>query len=132
VRSAQLVGASRGVGCVALRLPGAGDARAHSDIDVAVYVSREPESVFGYAAELTAELMSALSTNAVDVVVLNHAAPLLYHRVLKDGVRVYARDPKETTTREGQALSRYCDYLGQLTKIDAARRGRASGGDVGP
>ncbi|NOY91843.1 MAG: nucleotidyltransferase domain-containing protein [Deltaproteobacteria bacterium] len=109
-----------------------GDAQAHSDIDVAVYVAEEPESPFGYAADLTAELMSALSTNAVDLVVLNHAPPLLYHRVLRDGVRVYARDLKETTIREGQALSRHCDYVGQLAKIDAARRGRISGGELGP
>jgi len=108
-----------------------GDAQAHSDIDVAVYVSEEPESAFGYAADLSAELMSALSSNAVDVVVLNHAPPLLYHRVLRDGVRVYARDLRETTVREGRALSRHCDYVGQLAKIDAARRGRALGEDLG-
>ena len=101
-----------------------GRAQAHSDIDVAVRV--EPGSLpgpgYGYAAEITAYLMSALGTNDVDVVVLNRAAPLLYHRVLRDGRRILARDLRATTTREGHALSRYCDYLPQLAKIEAARR----------
>jgi len=108
-----------------------GDAQPHSDIDVAVYVSEEPDSPFGYAAGLTADLIRALASNAVDVVILNRAPPLLYHRVLRDGVRVYARNLMETTAREGQALSRHCDYVGQLSKIDAARRGRVSRGEFG-
>ena len=66
--------------------------------------------------------MVALGTNAIDVVVLNTAPPLLYHRVLRDGVRVLSRDLRATTTRAGQALSRYFDFLPQMEKMDAARR----------
>ena len=103
-----------------------GSARAHSDLDVAVYLSEsQPEtSRFGYAADLSAALMGALGAPRVDVVVLNDAPPLLYHRVLRDGVRILARDLKATTTREGRALSRYCDYGPQLAKIEAAHRAR--------
>ena len=75
--------------------------------------------------------MPGLRINDVDVVVLNEAAPLLYHRVLRDGVRILARDLRATTTREGQALSRYCDFLPQLEKIDAAHRARTEGGRFG-
>ena len=60
--------------------------------------------------------------NAIDVVVLNTAPPLLYHRVLRDGVRLLSRDLRATTTRAGQALSRYFDFLPQMEKMDAARR----------
>ena len=63
--------------------------------------------------------------------VLNQASPLLYHRVLQDGVRLLARDGAATTTREGRALSRYCDYLPQLRKIDAAHSARISAGNFG-
>jgi uncharacterized protein YutE (UPF0331/DUF86 family) len=42
--------------------------------------------------------------------------------VLRDGIRVLSRDVAATTTREGRALSRYCDYVPQLAKIEAARR----------
>lgn len=101
-----------------------GRAQAHSDIDVAVYVdeSRAPAGGYGYAAELTAHLMSALGTNRIDITVLNRAPPVLYHRVLRDGRRLLARDLRATTTREGYALSRYCDFVPQLAKMQAARR----------
>jgi len=38
-------------------------------------------------------------------------------------LRILARDLRATTTREGRALSRYCDYLPQLDKIDAVTSG---------
>jgi hypothetical protein len=72
-----------------------------------------------------------LGRNDVDVVVLNRASPLLYHRVLRDGIRVFARDAPATTTREGRALSRYCDYLPHLRKIDAAHAARIERGRFG-
>ena len=108
-------------------------AQPHSDIDVAVYVdpNRLVDSVFGYAAELTAELIALLHSDDVDVVVLNRAPPLLYHRVLRDGLRLFTRDAPATTTREGQALSRYCDYVPHLRKIDAAHAARIEKGDFG-
>lgn len=111
-----------------------GDAAAHSDVDVAVYV--EPAALgeagaFGYDSELSASLMQALGRNDVDVVVLNRASPLLYHRVLRDGTRLVARDLVRTTTREGQALSRYCDYVPQLRKIETAARARIERGEFG-
>ena len=95
--------------------------QAHSDVDVAVYVDEEnlEPGLFGYRSELTSALMSGLGTNSVDVVLLNRAAPLLYHRVLRDGSRLFSRDLRATTVREGRALSRYCDFAPQLAKIDA-------------
>ena len=110
-----------------------GVAQAHSDVDVAVYVDphRLADFAFGYAAELTTELVALLRRNDVDVVVLNRAPPLLYHRVLRDGVRLFARNPPATTTREGRALSRYCDYVPQLRKIDAAHAARSEDGRFG-
>lgn len=99
-----------------------GRARAHSDIDVAVYVDiRIEPSAYGYAADLTTHLMQALATDAIDVVVLNRAPPLLYHRVLRDGHRVLSRDLRATTTREGYALSRYWDYVPVLARIEAVQ-----------
>ena len=110
-----------------------GDEAAHSDIDVAVYVDPAlvPDSSFGYAAKLTADLVKTLGSDTVDVVILNHAPPLLYHRVLRDGVRILTRDPAATTTREGRALSRYCDYVPQLRKIDEAHAARIAAGHFG-
>ena len=109
-----------------------GAAQPHSDLDVAVYIADpRPASPFGYAADLAAALMAALGVPRVDVVVLNDAPPLLHHRVLRDGVRILSRDLRATTTREGRALSRYCDYVPQLAKIEAAHRGRLESGQFG-
>jgi predicted nucleotidyltransferase len=110
-----------------------GEASAHSDIDVAVFVdsARLSESDFGFAAELTGALMGALGTNRIDVVLLNEATPLLYHRVLRDGLRVLSRDLAATTTREGAALSRYCDFVPQLSKVESAAAARLRNGEFG-
>lgn len=69
--------------------------------------------------------MSGLGNNLVDVVILNHAPPLVYHRVLRDGSRIFSRDLRATTVREGRALSRHCDFVPQLAKIDAILGSRA-------
>ncbi len=106
-----------------------GNAQPHSDLDVAVVLdgARIDQSGFGFQAALTADLMAGLGTNAVDVVILNHASPLIYHRVLRDGIRLFSRDLRATTTREAQALSRYFDFIPQLDKIDeAAKAARSS------
>lgn len=95
---------------------------AHSDVDIAVFIEKgsAQAGLFGYKSELTATLMSALGTNSVDVVILNDAPPLLYHRVLRDGKRLLSRNLQATTVREGRALSRFCDFAPQLARIDAA------------
>jgi len=110
-----------------------GDSEPTSDTDVAVYLDRgrAAQSPFGPAADLASLLMRELGRDAIDVVVLNEAPPMLYHRVLRDGTRILARDLAATTTREGRALSRYCDYVPQLEKIDAAHAARIAGGDFG-
>ena len=107
-----------------------GRAQPHSDVDVAVYIddARADDSGYGYRANLTTDLMAGLGFNDVDVVVLNRAPPLLYHRVLRDGVRLLARDLCATTTREGRAVSRYCDFVPQLAKMEAARRSAGARG----
>lgn len=110
-----------------------GDAQPHSDVDVAVYVTDAAlaKPGFGYDAELGADLQQALARSDVDIVILNRATPLLYHRVLRDGVRLISRDLAATTRRAGQALSRYCDDLPRLRLIEEAHRARIESGDFG-
>ena len=109
------------------------EAQPHSDVDIAVFVDGGQLEVgaFGYEAELTADLMRELGQNQIDLVVLNRAPPLLYHRVLRDGIRILSRDLRATTVREGQALSRYCDYVPQLAKIAREADNRVRRGDLG-
>lgn len=110
-----------------------GEARPTSDVDVAVYVdpATDLNEGFGVDASIVADLMKALGRNDVDVVVLNRADPVLYHRVLRDGIRLFMLDPRETAAREGYALSRYFDFLPQLEKIRRAAQGRADRGLFG-
>jgi hypothetical protein len=110
-----------------------GESTPLSDTDIAVHVdwNGRPERHSEYAAQLAVDLMTALRRNDVEVVILNDAPPLIYHRVLRDGIRVLARSLSETTGREGRALSRYCDYVPQLRKIDTAHAGRIARGDFG-
>ena len=110
-----------------------GDERAHSDVDVAVYVADEALAApgFGYAAGLAADIEQALGRTNIDLVVLNQATPLLYHRVLRDGLRIVSRDLAATTRREGCAQSRYCDDLPRLRLIEAAHRARIQAGEFG-
>ncbi len=80
---------------------------------MAVYVdsTTDVNRGFGIDAEIAADLMSALGRSDVDVVLLNRADPVPYHRVLRDGVRLLVRDAKGTAGREGYAPSRYFDFL---------------------
>ncbi len=110
-----------------------GDASDGSDIDVAVFVdeARAEPGPWGIEAGIAADLMVAAGDDRVDVSVLNRASPLLYHRVLRDGVRLLAKNPRETTVREGRALSRYFDWIPQQRKIDAVSRARIRAGRFG-
>lgn len=101
-----------------------GEARTLSDIDVAVFIDEDlvEPGRYGYDAELITDLMTELGTNDIDVVLLNQAPPLLYHRVLRDGKLLVTRDLAATTTRAGYALSRYFDFVPQMEKQAAARR----------
>ena len=106
-----------------------GRAQPHSDVDVAVYIDETvvEEGAFGYRAQLITEIMAGLHRNDIDLLILNQAPPVLYYHVLRDGIRVLSRDLSATTTREGYAVSRYCDFVPQLAKMDAAWRLRIGG-----
>jgi predicted nucleotidyltransferase len=110
-----------------------GAARADSDVDVAIYLdpATDMNAGFGVDAAITTDLMRALGRNDVDVVLLNRADPVLYHRVLRDGVRLLMRDSRATAGRESYALSRYFDFLPQLEKIRRAADARTGDGHFG-
>jgi predicted nucleotidyltransferase len=110
-----------------------GDDQAHSDVDVAVVVADAAldQPGLGYQAEVGADLQQALARSDVDVLILNRATPLLYYSVLRDGLRIISRDLAATTRREGNALSRYCDDVPRLRRIDAIHRARIEAGEFG-
>lgn len=109
-----------------------GDARVDSDYDVAGFFDpRAGQSFLERSIDLAAALAPVVGSDSVDVVALNGAPPLLYHRVLSEGELLVSRDLVATTRRAGQAVSRYCDYVPHLAKIDYAHRLRISAGAFG-
>ena len=105
-----------------------GDAHGQSDVVVAVYIDKSlaDDGQWGYRAELTTVLMDALGTNDVDVVVLNQAPPLLYHRVLRDGVLLVTRDlqapPASNDARSPVSRVGAEVHLDQNEVLDRSRR----------
>jgi uncharacterized protein len=83
------------------------------DIDIAVLLDRpvtdERRFPFGYPAAIATELISLLHTDAVDVVVLNSASPLLMMQVLKTGVLLYSRDERARLEQEKRMRDAYID-----------------------
>lgn len=101
-------------GVVAASLIGSqatGRAGPLSDVDVGVWT--EPNLSRDQQHELSLRLLNAacdaLGTSEVDLVVLNHAPPLLRHRAMRDGVRVIERDHSERVRLETRALLDYLD-----------------------
>lgn len=112
-----------------------GKADSLSDVDVAVFVNEgvtNNDYAYGYKAELTAELMAAVKTNSVDVVVLNEAGPFLRSQIIRDGVIINNMDEQERQRFWMETLRLYDDakwlmavqqgYLGR--RIETGRYGR--------
>jgi len=98
---------------------------ALSDVDVAVWVepTRDPETRWTLRADLLRSATEALGTEAVDLVLLNEAPPLLAHAVMRDGVLLLERDPRERVRLETAAMIDYLD-TGWLRGTQAAARRR--------
>jgi len=88
-----------------------GRATAHSDVDIAVLLTRAPDLLAG-EPDRQLQLMGDLRRFAdreVDVVVLNTAPPLLQNQVLKYGRRLYERDRRARVDFEVRAGQVYAD-----------------------
>lgn len=88
-----------------------GTTRAESDIDIAVLFGEAvpPEEYPQRQLELIGVLMEVFATNAVDLVVLNTAPPLLAFEVLQDGCVLYNADDAARVNFQVRALQEYRD-----------------------
>jgi predicted nucleotidyltransferase len=99
-----------------------GEARAGSDIDIAVlYAEEPPRTLDGLGLGLSGAL-ELLIGRPVDVVVLNRAPVDLVHRVLRDGQLLCDRDPSARIRFEVQARNAYFDLLPYLRQYRRAVR----------
>ena len=86
-----------------------GQARAESDVDVAVLLSEEDNVTrFERRLQLMAEV-SEICGREADVVVLNDAPPILQNQVLKHGRLLCERDRRARVEFEVQAGQVYAD-----------------------
>ena len=87
-----------------------------SDVDVAVLYSHAPAKTFdGLPLSLEEGLEKRLG-RTVEVVVLNHAAADLIHRVLRDGKLLIDLDPSSRIKFEVRARNEYFDLLPTLNR----------------
>lgn len=89
-----------------------------SDIDIAVFLDEKipRERYFDIKLKLIGEFMDLFKTNTIDVVLLNEAPPLLFHRILKEGKLIFSSDEKKRLDQEVKAIMRYLDWRPFLEK----------------
>ncbi len=90
-----------------------------SDVDIAIFIDPSFNQEFfpyGYKAKIITDLMQVLKTNDIDLVILNESPCLLRHRVIRDGIVIYARNDEERLAFHVKTVDEYLD-LKQFLKV---------------
>jgi len=84
-----------------------------SDIDIAVMLNEskidKTKNPYGYKAELLAKLISVLSFDDIDLIILNDAPLLLKHRIVQSGREIYTKDEKLSAEFCVKVMEQYLD-----------------------
>lgn len=84
-----------------------------SDIDIAIMLDKskldKSKNPYGYKAELLAQLISLLSFNDIDLIILNEAPLLLKHRIVQSGIEIYTKDEKLSSEFRIKVMEQYLD-----------------------
>ena len=109
-----------------------GQAGQLSDLDLGILVrdSLSPQARLDLAAALI-EQIERLTDEPVDLVILNDAPPALRHRVIRDGVLLFARDDGARVAFESRAIREFLDFQPVLERYDRALMARALAGRLG-
>lgn len=123
-------------GVVAAMLIGSqaqGTAGPLSDVDIAVWhdPDLDPRGRFDLQLALAGDAGRALGTDEVDVVMLNHAPPLMRHRAMRDGKRLVERDHDERVRLETRAILDYLDTAPLRAELGRGVRRRMEEGRFG-
>jgi hypothetical protein len=91
------------------------EATPRSDIDLAVLLDASLSRQEHIERQLDMMVaLDAVSDREVQVILLNTASPVLAYQVLREGLRLYARDDKERIAFEVRAMKRYFDVKPRL------------------
>lgn len=104
-----------------------------SDVDVAVWhdPGLDPRARFDLQLSLASDAARALGTDEIDVVMLNHAPPLMQHRAIREGRRLVERDHEERVRLETQAILDYLDTAPLRAELGRGVRRRMKEGRFG-
>ncbi len=82
-----------------------------SDVDITVWHDPEldPAAALQLQMRLAADAGQAIGANEVNLVMLNHASPLMRHNAIADGKRFTERDRDERVRLETRAILDYLD-----------------------
>lgn len=86
-----------------------GEEKPGSDVDVGVLFDRPPEPRLGNEAHRLEARLEAELGLPVQLVTLNNAPPDLVHRVLRDGLLLLDRSPRERVRFEVRARNEFFD-----------------------
>ena len=104
-----------------------------SDVDIAVWhdPGLDSRGSFDLQLSLAGDAGSALGTDEIDVVMLNHAPPLMRHRAIRDGKRLVERDHDERVRLETRAILDYLDTAPLRAELGRGVRRRIREGRFG-
>lgn len=111
-----------------------GDASAGSDVDIALWLADGTEAREWAYRSLLPELMAAGRTNAVDLTILNDAAPALRFAVQKSGELIFESGAEAHAARiafEQRARKDYWDFKPRLERYARFLRQRLERGGFG-
>jgi predicted nucleotidyltransferase len=104
-----------------------------SDVDVAVWhdPGLDARARFDLQLDLAGYAARALHTDEVDIVLLNHAPPLMRHRAIREGKRLVERDRAERVRLETRAILDYLDTAPLRAELGRGMRRRMKEGRFG-
>ena len=110
-----------------------GTAGPLSDVDIAVWHDPQLDARgrFDLQLALASDAGRALGTDEIDVVMLNHAPPLLQHRAIRDGKRLVERDRDVRVRLETWAILDYLDTAPLRAELGRGVRRRMEEGRFG-
>ena len=104
-----------------------------SDVDIAIWhdPTLDPRGRLDLQLRLTQDAGRVLGTDEIDIVMLNHAPPLMCHRAVRDGKRLVERDRDERVRLETRAILNYLDTAPLRAELGRGVRRRMEEGRFG-
>lgn len=88
-----------------------GEAKATSDIDIAVLLDCEREKLYSLYRELMLGVYEALGTERIDLLLLNDAPICMRFEIISQGKLIYSCDDQELNIYEMNVISKFQDTI---------------------